>query len=229
MLKLILLDVNPYLIDGKYISDETWKTLEEKNIIDGFINKNNSLEPLLKKNKSLFNSQDEYLQVVDVKIYDEIVDEWNKTYSAILHDYMIKKEVNQAIFKLIQEAENNNVKIVFVTNNSNFENLGELFNQFYKEKRIDILKLNNFQNLTTQFVIDYASGLNVSYEEIAVVTQQEETINDLSSNAIFTITVNGNNEVVSDCFITLESYDEINIDQILYFYHEYEKCNNCNI
>lgn len=229
MLKLILLDVNPYLIDGKIINDSTWKILQEKNIIDGYINTYSDLEPLLRKNKSIFNFQNDYLSIIDVKIYDSLVQEWNKIYSSVLNEYIIKKEVNQTIFKLLKDAENNNIKIVFVTNNCNFVNLGQMFSVTYKEKGIDILKLSNFNILKTDFVINYASNFGIGYDEVVVVTQQTETIQDLIENKIFTITINGKNKMISTNFLSLENNESINIDQILYFFHEYEKNNKTSI
>ncbi len=223
MLKLVLLDVNPYLIDGRIVNELTWKDLEQQNVLSDFIDLFPELDNLFKKNKSLFNYQENYLSIMDAKSYDSLVQKWNVAYSQNVNNYINKKEVDQTVLKLVNDADENEVKIVFVTNNSNFCNLSQLFNKYYKEKRIDVLKLSDFCLLNTEFVIDYASNLGASYEEIAVVTQQSETIQDLVNNNIFTITIDGKNKMINYNFVSLENNDQLNIDQILYFYHEYEK------
>lgn len=229
MLRIIFLDIAPYIIDDEQLKIITWNALMHNETIDNLLVNNQALKKLFLKRKSLFKNQNIYLDVTDVKVYDELVKQWNEVYLHALNDYIQNQHNNENLIKLFNDANNNNVKIVFTTNNSNMLNLKDIFASIIKYNNVEFYKINNFSNFTADMIIDYASQFNVTFDEIAVITQSKESIEDLVNHNIFTMTVNGSNEMITNNFASLESNDSINMKQILYFYYEYKKNNNAGI
>ena len=222
MLRIIFMDVNPYVVDGKELNEATWNDLASSGILLQYINREPILTKFFEKKKSLFNFQDEYLKVLDSKLYQELVNAWDGFYQKELENYLNTKKIPSYFTKLLDDAEQNNIEVVLVTNNKNFENLDKKLKTILK-KDINLLMISNFNTLDINLLLNYAAQANASYEEIAVITQQEATIKNLLENNIFALTVGNDFNVNARNFIHLESNENINLEEILYNFYEYVK------
>ncbi len=222
MLRIIFMDVNPYVVDGKELNELTWNDLSNSGILKQYENMEPALSKYFEKKKSLFNFQDEYLKIIDSKTYQDLVNLWNNFYQKELDNYLATKDIPHYFNKLLEETKESNIEVVLVTNNQNFIDLDKKLKVILK-KDINLLMIANFNTLDLDLLLNYAAQANASYEEIAVITQQEDTLKDLLENKIFSLTVGDDFNVSNRNLIHLESSDNINLEQILYYFYEYIK------
>ncbi len=228
MLKILFIDVNPYVIDAKQLNDVVWNNLSKNKIIDKYLGIEPALEKYFEKHKSLFNCQDEYLKLLDSKDYQDLVNQWNTFYLIALENYLTKNGLPQTFINLFNDTAQNNIELVLVTNNNNFVDIAKQIKSLCK-LNITLLKLDHFETLEIDTLLDYASEENASYDQIAVITQQTDCIDNLVKNNILTFSVGMNQLGSFENFVSLDNYSSVNLEEILYHYYEYNKKNNIGI
>ncbi len=211
MLRYIFMDCNPYVVDIDKIYDEVWKSFFD-------LKQNKTLSSIfngIDKNEwyAFFENRKSLIEHLGQSVYDSVKSELILIFKKELKNYVKNYPLNENLNKFFLQAKENDAHIVIVSCNELMSEINKLYNM---PNNVSIEIINEDHYLTATWLVNYASNFNLTYEEIACITQVKKTINDMIKNNIFCVTVNDDKDVLKENGIVLSSIDELDYSNISY-------------
>ncbi len=211
MLRYIFMDCNPYIIDINKIYDEVWKSFFD-------LDKNKAFSSILNKFgkdewHTFFENKKKLIENIGQDTYESIKNEITHIFKKELKNYVKNYPLNEQLNNFFLEAKENDTNIVIVSWNMLMHEINKLYNM---PDNIFVEIINDDHYLTANWLVHYASNFNLTYEEIACITQVKKTINDMIENNIFCVTIDEDKDLFKEKGIVLSSLDELDYSNISY-------------
>lgn len=220
MLKIIFMDINPYVINCELINNNVWKSIIDSKAFESIIG--DELSYIIYKNYNLFENKDNYIEKIGVDKYHRLIDEWNIKFNIELDEF-VKTPILDKVFNFFKDAEDENIEIVLISSNPNLKNLNIKWN-LPTNVKIEIIPIN--KEIEAKALIDYSASRNISYDEITIITNSENTISNMEMNKIFCVTINNELKSTSELFV-ISNIESILFTSIVYnFYNNTDTENN---
>lgn len=216
MLKVVLMDLFPYLISKSHIYNFVWQNVLTSEQYETFSN-NEDFSELLSKDLNEKSVSDHFLSMTNNdKSSLEIINRYYSHYDELLKEFFQEYKFQDVITKFFQDAHTSGCDVILINNDSDFNKWVELIKLPRGVSMSNDKNEVNFSNLE-ECLTDKSIALN----EFIYFTNDESIIDHLVEKGYFCATISKNSD--NSNLIAINSIEELNFGNLaLNFYDKSE-------
>lgn len=216
MLKLIFLDINPFLLVESKIIEKVWNNVLSWDQLEKMYRTKPELKEFLSTKPDPYTNMEQYLIQFTNDEYTSFLKFFNKCYFSVLENCG-DECFNMNVIELINDAILGGINVVLLTQNNCLLKVVEVLNL---PKQVSVISSGFSLDKEYNFLTQYCTESNIMCDEYITITTNEKTLIDMQRNEIFCVTLNSDkNFKNSKNLYVVESIDDLNFGEISYTFY----------
>ncbi len=220
MLKLVLVDIFPNIIDEKQIMNFIWKSIVKDDELQ-FLIENETYSHWLNEDLSIPEVAQKFLE--DIKDVQDrakkIIEEFKKHKSELIVEFFKTFKFDSSWNKFFDDAQE--TQCVVVLNNNNGEQTQKLVEMIKKPKGVYTNKEYGLNNIDT--FLEELSSKNIAIQEFIYITSDEARIDTLEKKGCFCVRISSSGSAEdTETIRTISSIEDLDFGNLAFNFYDSE-------